>query len=231
VDALIDACISRGSSTIGASGHVERTTVAGGVFFLLPVLAEMPIEEATRDWPAPPEGSADAAVRWLVLATGMGRGAGALEDPVLRELCGVPDALGTSELAPWHAGIPPAGRAAFTRTMTEWARERDVVVLDGDVDALVPPVASARDTWIGPTAAILIRAWARRLPGFAASSIEHLRVNLLGVTATVVDEPERRVVRIARPPLALLLSMTGMLRATYRLPWLDERPIAVFPET
>jgi len=37
-------------------------------------------------------------------------------------------------------------------------------------------------------------------------------------------------VRLGRPPLHLILTMTGMLRKVYRLSWLDDRPFALFPE-
>ena len=33
-----------------------------------------------------------------------------------------------------------------------------------------------------------------------------------------------------RPPLHLILNMTGMTRQIYRLSWLDERPFALFQE-
>jgi hypothetical protein len=38
-------------------------------------------------------------------------------------------------------------------------------------------------------------------------------------------------VRVSRPPLHLVLGLTGMTRQTYQLSWLDERPLTLFQET
>jgi len=76
----------------------------------------------------------------------------------------------------------------------------------------------------------VLRAFARRLPGFAGSSLPYLYSNFLDFTASLEDEPERRVVRLGRPPLDIVLNMTGMARKEYRLDWLDERPLVLFQE-
>lgn len=76
----------------------------------------------------------------------------------------------------------------------------------------------------------LLRNFAWRLPGFAGSNLPYLYSNFLDLTASLEDEPDRRVVRLGRPPLHLILTMTGMLRKVYRLSWLDDRPFALFPE-
>ena len=76
----------------------------------------------------------------------------------------------------------------------------------------------------------VLRNFAWRLPGFAGSNLPYLYSNFLDFTASLEDEPGRRVVRLGRPPLHLILNMTGMLRNSYRLSWLDDRPFALFPE-
>lgn len=76
----------------------------------------------------------------------------------------------------------------------------------------------------------LLRSFAWRLPGFAASSLPYLSANFLDFSGSVEEEPERRVVRLGRPLLHLVSSLTGMSRQTYRLSWLDERPLCLFPE-
>ena len=75
-----------------------------------------------------------------------------------------------------------------------------------------------------------MRALAWRLPGFAGSNLPYLAENFLRMNASVEDEPGRRVVRLGRPPLDLVLNMTGMNRQTYQLSWLDRRPLALFQE-
>ncbi len=76
----------------------------------------------------------------------------------------------------------------------------------------------------------LMRAFAWRLPGFAGSNLPYLSSNFLDFAGSVEEEPARRVVRVGRPPLHLILNLTGMTRRTYGLSWLDDRPLALFQE-
>jgi hypothetical protein len=68
------------------------------------------------------------------------------------------------------------------------------------------------------------------LPGFAGSNLPYLSCNFLEFAASIEEDDSRRVVRIGRPPLHLILNMTGMTRQNYRLSWLDERPFALFQQ-
>ncbi|PYS76797.1 MAG: hypothetical protein DMF66_12790, partial [Acidobacteria bacterium] len=70
----------------------------------------------------------------------------------------------------------------------------------------------------------------RRLPGFATSGLAYLFGNFLDFAGSLEDEEARRVVRVGRPPLNLVLMLTGMNRSSYRLNWLDERPFVLFQE-
>jgi hypothetical protein len=74
----------------------------------------------------------------------------------------------------------------------------------------------------------VMREFARRLPGFGTSSLMYLYNNFLDFGANVEEEPQRRVVCLKRPPLNLVLNMTGMTRGTYKLSWLDECPFVLF---
>jgi hypothetical protein len=76
----------------------------------------------------------------------------------------------------------------------------------------------------------LLRGFAWRLPGFARSNLPYLYTNFLACRGSVEEEPLRRVVRLSRPPLHLVLHMTGIMRHSYRVSWLDERPFVLFPE-
>jgi len=72
-------------------------------------------------------------------------------------------------------------------------------------------------------------AW--RLPGFAGSGLAYLYRNFLDFAGSVEEEPERHVVRLGRPPLNIVLGLTGMVRGAYRLDYLnDERPFTLFQE-
>jgi hypothetical protein len=76
----------------------------------------------------------------------------------------------------------------------------------------------------------VMRAFAWRLPGFARSGLPYLYSNFLDISGSVEDEPARRVVRVGRPPLNIVLGVTGMAHKTYQVSWLDERPFALFQE-
>jgi hypothetical protein len=76
----------------------------------------------------------------------------------------------------------------------------------------------------------LLRAFARRLPGFARSTLPYLYDNFLDFGATVEAEKDRYLVRLERPPLHIVLNMTGMSRNRYRLSWLDGRIVELYQE-
>ena len=75
----------------------------------------------------------------------------------------------------------------------------------------------------------MLRSFARRLPGFSGSSPEHLWRNFLDFHAAVDMEDERVVVRCGRPPLHLVLSITGMTRGLLTGSDASGRPILLFP--
>lgn len=89
-------------------------------------------------------------------------------------------------------------------------------------------IARPLDLALSIVAQHLLRGVAWRLPGFSRSNLPYLSSNFLDFTASIEEEPARRVVRLGRPPLHLILNMTGMTRQSYRLSWLDERPFALF---
>ena len=55
----------------------------------------------------------------------------------------------------------------------------------------------------------VLRGFAWRLPGFAWSSAGYLYENFLDVAGTIQPEANRWIVRLARPPLHIVLAMTG----------------------
>jgi hypothetical protein len=77
---------------------------------------------------------------------------------------------------------------------------------------------------------VLLERFAHRLPGFAGSSPPYLRRNFLDVRARVILTPELVTAELGRPPLDVILSLTGMTRARLDLPWLDPRPVLLQPE-
>jgi hypothetical protein len=73
----------------------------------------------------------------------------------------------------------------------------------------------------------VLRAFARRLPGFSESSPAYLYENFLAFPATVEETAVRLVCRTGRPPLAALFGITGALRGQISLPWLGP-PLEIF---
>jgi hypothetical protein len=322
----------------------HRYTPFGAVFVLLPLLDELPLEQATRGWPGAEGVEATALVRALLLAKACGqeRASGLLADPLVCDLVGLAPTVSADALCRWQSRLTPPQVQQFLATLAGWrramgaapgpvailarlpARGRSVAVLldgargvwlwAGSVDARRPgrlvevvrdcmPDAGERATLLcddrfvaalqpalagvqvqalgsltaGDSAARAVRAdltealsvarldrlpddlaylalpaaWrsprhanlalsvaaqgvlrdlAWRLPGFARSGLPYLYANFLDFSGSVEEETERRVVRLGRPPLHLVLHITGLGRRSYRLAWLDERPFVLFPE-
>ena len=107
--------------------------------------------------------------------------------------------------------------------------------LPSDLEHLAIPspfqLSPELDSALSLVAQNLMRAFAATLPGFGLSSLQYLWSNFLNFSATLDEEPERRVVRLTRPPLHLVLARAGVTRQSYRLRWLDERPLMLFEET
>lgn len=73
----------------------------------------------------------------------------------------------------------------------------------------------------------VLKHFARRLIAFDLSSPEHLLQNCLAGTAFVRDTSDRIEVELPPPPLAIVLSMAGILEEAYTLPWIDGRTICL----
>jgi hypothetical protein len=188
------------------SASAARDTPFGGLFLLLPHLAEPPLDALDRlEAPAP------SLLRFLVLASCAGEEAAmaVFLDQVWRDLFAVPGGFLLRDLAAWSATLPddalgPPGAGSPSDA-------------PHPVSRLAVPLAAAAD-------AVLSR-FARRLPGFSQSSPDYLRRNFLACRARVTFAPDVITAELGRPPLDLVLGMTGMARARLDLPWLDARPL------
>ena len=318
-----------------------RDTPFGGIFLLLPLLDEMPLEEATAGWPEAEGTRAAAVVRLLLLAGSCGRARARLvfSDALARDLLRIAPALTPRAIASWQKSVGPSRLRAFAERLDEWRREgvaigrgtlalvrvplrgggacllvdvergawlcasasatgeswgvggsprawlerasREgsivlaetvfagaaaaafpslrVVELEGDgaralaeengavAEFMARRPSLADDlrwlSWPGEfqlsrpfawplrvAAQGLLRAFARRLTGFAGSGLGYLYANFLDFPASLEEEMTRRVVRVGRPPLNLILSMAGVTRCAYTAGWLDARPFEVFQE-
>ncbi len=340
VQAVGQALLARNT----ASSPQERSNDAGvqqtpfgGLFFLLPLLDQLPLAEATHDWPDLAGTSAVRVVRLLLLAKGCGqaRTLALFYDPLVRELLGVEAHVAAADVIAWQRRITAVQRQHFLATLARWqqtmlavrahllilkrlpAPGRPLVVLQDSqrgiwldvwhfhplrfasqvqrwLAALDPKaILFCEEEWVTslqnilpshqmltlPTAAqnplvledphlsellarqaklgndltyltlpaslcgprsvdlalsaaaqALLRNFAWRLPGFARSSLAYLFDNFLDCPASLEDAPDRCILRLGRPPLNLVLNMTGMARASYRVGWRGDRPFVLFQE-
>ena len=206
-----------------------------------------------EDEPAARCASASALVRLFAMATACGgeRAARVLADPTTRWLAGVGSAVSVAQLRDWLAQIGVARAERLDVTVRDWrtnaAKLTNSHWSQTAADTNTPGAAerrSAERNWLElPTSlgvprplelavAIIadgmLRDLAWRLPGFASASLPHLWKNFFAVEAHIVHEPQRLVAQLSRPPLAMVIAMTGLLHQSYRLPWCDGKQIALF---
>jgi hypothetical protein len=219
-----------------ASAWTGRTPF-GGVFFLLPLLDALPWEEWLASWPDPEGAAAGPALRLLVTAKCMGgaRAEAAFADAVLRRLFGIGPEFTLAAARKWLSMLGTKRRRSLQGAVKIAARGEDVELhmsADERAQLALPRHTGIERTWddaLGALTLFVLRRFARRLPGFSGSRFAHLHRNFLDVGAVLEEEPERLVVRVARPPLYLVLNLTGMTRTSYAIRG-EARPIAVFAQ-
>ena len=222
------------------SQTTPRSTPFGGMFLLLPIIDELPLAEALATWPHTDEAAAISLVRFLVLikCAGYGVARRTFSDPLIRDLMMVPPGISVEVLNDWQSRISETDLQNFLRVLVAWQRSNSSVerqaMLPQDLAHLALPdwleFSSDVDLALSQAAQNVLRNFAWRLPGFAESNLPYLRTNFLDFSASIEEEITRRVVRLGSPPLRLVLSLTGMVRQTYRLSWTDDRPFVLFEE-
>jgi len=78
---------------------------------------------------------------------------------------------------------------------------------------------------LAPVTMTVLRGFAWRLPGFGRANLEHLSRNFLSCAAMAVPVEDAWQVTISRPPLDLIVRMTGLGRGTLRLDWTEPSEI------
>ena len=242
--ALIDERCCRCCGEVGDEANEApsvRQTLFGGIFLLLPVLAELPLEDAVRGWPEERDCPNVPLVRILIASKcfGASQAPRVFGDPLIRGLMGMPPDFPRSALRQWSQNVDRQAIERFGRTLS-LARQgcggrpacRTTLLRDRAHLSLVEsfPLSRVLDRALTRAALTALRSFAARLPGFAHSSAEHLARNFLDFPATVEEESGSRIVRLGRPPLNLVLGMAGMTRQAYRVEWLEDRPFLLFQE-
>jgi hypothetical protein len=87
------------------------------------------------------------------------------------------------------------------------------------------PCSSATEAMLDRTAARLLRAWARWLPGLGGSSVPYLLRSFIHCAGMIEVGEIDIEVRLARLPLAVVLKMAGYLDDCPAAPWLGTRAV------
>jgi hypothetical protein len=202
----------------------NTATQFGGLFLIM--------REVRERWGTATDPSLTRTLQWLTLAACAGgeRLEQVLGDPVFRTIFGVPAAATLREIAlqlrtvdarrcaeavrAWQLDGPGLSRQPDEKPWVTVDRRLGLSSRWGHVFALAARRA--------------LGTFARRLPGFAAASPRYIWDNFLSADASVEHEEERVVVRYGRPPLHLVLTLTGMTRGLTAGEDLRGRPVVVF---
>ena len=194
-------------------------------------LDEWPWDAWTAGWPGPSAGAPSALLKWITAALCLGReqALDVLGDTAWRSLLGIPADITCVDIARWFRHVGESRRRTLARTIAIEAppiRGQDRAWLG------FPPGAGIGVRWcetLTRVAHLILRRFARRLPGFADSTPDYLWRNFLAFDATIELDEERIIVRCGRPPLHLVLTLTGMTRGLMAGRDAHDRPILVFP--
>jgi len=217
-----------------APDETRTVTPFGGLLLLLRDLDALSSHKWTARWPSPPAGSAAGVLRWLTacLCSGSDRAAAALADEGLRTLCLGSGAPGLEKVTRWLARVGANRRRTFLAEIARSSDRRGRLSPRELAWLRFPRDLGIQSPWndaIARIASLVLRSFARRLPGFADSEPDYLWRNFLAFDATLEPEPERVVVRCGRPPLHLVLAVTGMTRGLEAGRDVANRPILMFP--
>lgn len=196
-------------------------TSHGGTCLVLAVLEDLwSWTEATRTWPTLDGVPAHRIARLLTVGATLGRGRSTtvLNDPVLRLALGLTDRPDRPDLVGWARSLSSEQVDAFEEVSGCLPPAPD------DEVALPLPFGSGPGVDVFARAAsVALAALARRLPGMAGASPAYLWRNVLDLPATARIEPNRVVVELGHPPLAILLSISGLGRGDLIVEGGDDR--------
>ena len=146
--------LSRRVSPTGSEADARPGLIAtpfGGAFFLLPILDELPLDDAVGGWPNVGPCPASSVVRFLILVKCLGSDNVSREfrDPLLRNLFGIDPDFSPETLFAWQAGLSARPRDGFLAVLEDAHVERGAIALGTQILARVVPTDR-------PPAAVLI---------------------------------------------------------------------------
>ena len=199
------------------SGTILRTGL-GGMFLLLPLLAELPLTVESATWPPLDDIPATRLVGFLatISALGADRNSVAATDPVLRLALRLPSRLDIGAVSAWGnecaLGVPASSEPSAYSTI-------------GRPFELLP----AANAVFASAGMALGKQLARSLPGLSESSLPYLWRNILDFQASVDIQPDQFVATLTNPPLHLLLTMAGLNSQRFSLD-LERGPVWVLTQ-
>jgi hypothetical protein len=205
------------SGTWSDSPAEPMATPFGGLLLLLRDLDAGPWARWTAGWPMRDTLAPAALLKWLIViaCAGRVRAAEAARDPVLRAFFGIPSDLTMAGAAKWLRLAGAVRREGLARQLAELDDSAVARSRAARLWLTMPRASGVSAVWsitLASAANAVLEGFARRLPGFAESTPEHLWRNFLDFEAMAELEPDRVVVRCGRPPLHLVLTLTGMTR-------------------
>jgi hypothetical protein len=215
----------------------------GGIFHLATAFVDLGIDEALRaaaqacDEPL----RAEPVLRYLLAMRCMGRERAALSvgDPAIAVFANLQRAPSLADLA--EIQIRADAGAALRIVLERWTESTggspDEGLSDGLADyffvgSVFPDLqleAERERAW-AQMAAMALRKFARRLPGFAKSSPDYLFRNFLSGTCQLRVAADRIEIRMGQSPLAVVLRMAGAYQ-TVTLPWREGVEICLLAPT
>jgi hypothetical protein len=212
------------------SATVTGATEYGGVFLILDVIQRDVLERATQGVPDLLGTAAPDLLTFIILCQCFGTETWKriFEDPFWRKSLRIAPAIDLASVGEWFRGAGVANEQRLCRVIEA---EDDLHALPTDLDCVIDRSGVLPSSWseiCGAAAARTLRRFARRLPGFGDASCRHLWSNLLDISATVEGGEDRLIVRLTRPPLDVILRLSGQTHGERRWPWLDPRPFFLF---
>jgi hypothetical protein len=228
---LTDAVATR-AKVVTPKETSKEYTQYGGLFLLLDAVGREALEVATASLPELEGTTAPDLLTLIVLSHCLGGGSWTrtFGDAFWRNSLRIAPAVNPARVGEWLDPLSAADEQRFARAIEAGGGPNHV---PDDLPHMIDCSGTVPSRWahlFAEAAAAALRRFARRLPGFAEASCHHLWKNFLAVSATVDRGSDRVEVTLSRPPLDLILRVSGQNHGERRWPWLDPRPFVFFSE-
>jgi hypothetical protein len=205
IAALSAAMNSQASSDARPAISSWRHSSLAGYALLLPLI-DSDLPQFVNDWPAVESCLPASAMLCLLVLAACEDDNGLWRDSVWRDAVGVSGSVSAADIARW---VEIVGPDEWSRLASLFSDSEAVDASHASLPAELIPREGAQ-TAFAAWAQSLMRRFASSLPGFAEASPAFLRANLMGAGGVAQCLPDRMHFRLNRPPLDILLGMTGL---------------------